>query len=128
MKHRRTPVLGDDIYGNDDWNRKYSRSDSVSRPLLHAYETQFTHPVTGEKITLRAPLPEDMRGVVNKLSIGLRHSLVDSNGYLTCETDVMERGETDRLRGFVPMDRITFEEVIIYKTCVSFRNSTRFIC
>jgi hypothetical protein len=27
--------------------------------MLHAYKLTFNHPITGEKITITAPLPED---------------------------------------------------------------------
>jgi 23S rRNA pseudouridine1911/1915/1917 synthase len=47
LKHRRTPILGDEDYGNREWNNKIFRSDKINRPLLHAYETEFEHPFTG---------------------------------------------------------------------------------
>ena len=54
LKHRRTPILGDETYGNIDWNRKFSREmkkEPISnRPLLHAYEVEFIHPFTGESM------------------------------------------------------------------------------
>ena len=53
MAYAGFPLVGDWLYG--------TRSDRIDRPALHAAELSFTHPVTGEKITLSAPLPEDMR-------------------------------------------------------------------
>jgi 23S rRNA pseudouridine1911/1915/1917 synthase len=47
LKNRRTPILGDEDYGNREWNNKIFRSDKINRPLLHAYETEFEHPYTG---------------------------------------------------------------------------------
>jgi len=64
LKERRTPIIGDDAYGSAEWNKKLLRSDSVRRPLLHAYETEFTHPFTGENVVIRAPVPDDMSGVL----------------------------------------------------------------
>ena len=60
LKHRCTPILGDDTYGSADWNRKYDRETKSSytpgRPLLHAYETEFMHPFTNELMTIRGTL------------------------------------------------------------------------
>lgn len=68
MQERRTPILGDDAYGNAQWNTKALKSDQIGRPQLHAYEMEFVHPFTGEKQTLRAPLPEDMAKLVAKIA------------------------------------------------------------
>ena len=51
MKHIGHPVCGDPIYGS-------SRGARVPRLMLHAYSLAFTHPVTGERMCLTAPLPE----------------------------------------------------------------------
>ena len=40
LQHRRTPILGDDAYGSEDWNRRYLRSHGIRRPLLHAYQVK----------------------------------------------------------------------------------------
>lgn len=52
FSHFGHPVLGDHLYGNP--------SELIPRQALHAEEACFTHPVTGEKLTLRAPIPEDI--------------------------------------------------------------------
>ena len=39
----------------------------LSRQALHAAELSFDHPTTGERLTLAAPLPVDMKGVLNVL-------------------------------------------------------------
>ena len=57
LKHIKTPILGDSIYGNKKFNEKYS----VHRQMLHAYRLSFPHPITGKKIDLSAPLLEDMK-------------------------------------------------------------------
>lgn len=66
-QHRRTPVLGDDVYGNKDWNRRLQQSKRIVRPLLHAHTIEFTHPSTGQPISLVAPLPPDTEEVVRKI-------------------------------------------------------------
>ena len=35
-------------------------SDIIDRQALHAFSLTFIHPVTGKKLHLEAPLPEDM--------------------------------------------------------------------
>ena len=47
------PLLGDDLYGGP--------MDKMARQALHAYSLRFTHPVTGEGMRFKAPLPLDFR-------------------------------------------------------------------
>ena len=42
-------------------------SDIIDRQALHAFSLTFTHPVTGEKLHLEAPLPEDMEKALVKI-------------------------------------------------------------
>jgi 23S rRNA pseudouridine1911/1915/1917 synthase len=58
------PLLGDPTYGH---TRKAPTSSPLARRLswfrrqaLHAWVLAFTHPVTGEPIECRAPLPDDL--------------------------------------------------------------------
>ncbi len=46
------PLAGDDFYGGD--------LSDISRPALHCGEMTFTDPVSGQDITVRSALPEDM--------------------------------------------------------------------
>lgn len=47
-----TPLYGDRMYGTEH--------EVIGRQALHCGEVTFIHPVTGEKIELKAELPEDM--------------------------------------------------------------------
>ena len=47
------PLLGDDLYGGKLY--------LISRHALHCGEMSFDHPVTGERIDLKAELPSDMK-------------------------------------------------------------------
>jgi 23S rRNA pseudouridine1911/1915/1917 synthase len=51
------PILGDRTYGGggDD-----AKDLGLARPFLHAARLTFVHPVTGEEIDLREPLPPDL--------------------------------------------------------------------
>ena len=40
-------------------------SDIIRRQALHAYSLEFSHPVTGEKMSFTAKMPEDMKNALN---------------------------------------------------------------
>lgn len=54
--HLGAPLVGDDMYGSTDLR--------LSHQALHCGECRFTHPVTGEELTITAPMPEDMQGLL----------------------------------------------------------------
>lgn len=53
------PLVGDSMYGTDEMN--------LGHQLLHCSRVCFVHPITGERLTLEAPMPEDMRRVAETL-------------------------------------------------------------
>ena len=53
------PVLGDGVYGSPARDRQVL-GITVSRQMLHAWRLQLIHPITGIKLSLEAPLPDDM--------------------------------------------------------------------
>ena len=57
MAHIGFPLCGDDMYGGD--------CTAISRQALHCGEVEFTLPVSGERITISAPLPEDMAAILD---------------------------------------------------------------
>lgn len=63
MKHIGHPILGDQVYGSPQANKKYH----VTRQMLHAYLLRFTHPITGELLEFKAPPPEDMTKFINQI-------------------------------------------------------------
>jgi len=60
LAHAGHPVLGDDKYGNFEHNRMLAK-EGVKRLMLHARRLSFTHPVSGERLELDAPLPPDLQ-------------------------------------------------------------------
>lgn len=58
MKHIGHPLIGDFLYNP---NNKL-----MNRQALHSYSIDFTHPITREHMSLLAPMPEDMKAVVEK--------------------------------------------------------------
>lgn len=65
MRHARAPVLGDDLYGALDINRRFC--SAAQRPMLHARRLRFQHPVTKEEVDVSAPLPEDMGSLLERV-------------------------------------------------------------
>ena len=57
------PIAGDDKYGDFDQNKVLARlvgAPALKRMYLHAWRLQFSHPATGERIELLAPLPFEL--------------------------------------------------------------------
>ena len=57
LSHLGFPLAGDDLYGG--------HLDLIQRQALHAGYLAFTHPMTQKHMELRAPLPEDMKNILN---------------------------------------------------------------
>jgi len=57
MKYIGHPILGDTLYGNE--------SDLIGRQALHCCEMKFIHPITGEKMIIKSPMPEDMERAID---------------------------------------------------------------
>jgi 23S rRNA pseudouridine955/2504/2580 synthase len=58
------PIVGDDKYGNFDLNKSLSKlpeGRALKRMFLHAWSLEFDHPVSGERIALKAQLPPDLQ-------------------------------------------------------------------
>lgn len=53
------PLVGDWLYGKET-------PGLIARPALHSAELWLLHPVTREKIHLTAPIPEDMRQILDR--------------------------------------------------------------
>lgn len=63
------PILGDSQYG-----KKFNCNYRPSRCLLHALEISFAHPLSGQKITIKAPLPEDFTAALEHFDKIGKHS------------------------------------------------------
>lgn len=53
------PLAGDWLYGVED-------RALIARPALHAARLELTHPVTGQALSLAAPLPADMKKLLER--------------------------------------------------------------
>lgn len=57
------PLVGDTLYN------PLPSATLLPRQALHAYRISFTHPVSGEKLKLTAPVPEDMQTFLNSMNV-----------------------------------------------------------
>ncbi|WHZ12788.1 MAG: LSU rRNA pseudouridine(955/2504/2580) synthase [Burkholderiaceae bacterium] len=62
------PIAGDDKYGDFARNKSLQKmhgDSALQRMFLHAWRLQFTHPASGERIELQAPLPAALQGFLD---------------------------------------------------------------
>ena len=57
------PIVGDDKYGRFERNRALQKI-GLKRMFLHAWRLQFTHPASGEPMSLQADLPLDLQALI----------------------------------------------------------------
>jgi len=62
LKHISHPVVGDVSYGKGDVNRLFRARFGLRRLALHAARLAFDHPRTGARVSVVAPVPEDLLG------------------------------------------------------------------
>jgi 23S rRNA pseudouridine1911/1915/1917 synthase len=66
------PIIGDSVYGRRITLPKADKRrapavallEHAQRQMLHALELRFAHPLSGERMTFEAPLPEDMQFMI----------------------------------------------------------------
>ncbi len=60
LSHLRCPIIGDTNYGDRKENKLFRERFGLLRLVLHAWRLDFPHPVSGERIAIRAPLAQDL--------------------------------------------------------------------
>ena len=71
------PLVGDAAYGEPRWSQILDAALAATlrvfpRQALHAWRVAFTHPVTGDRLRLEAPVPPDLGGLI--AAVGLEAS------------------------------------------------------
>lgn len=66
---RQHPLVGDDVYGDFELNRRLRKDLHIRRLFLHAQRLQFKHPASGQMLTVVAPPPDDLRAVLRDLHL-----------------------------------------------------------
>ncbi|SDL97748.1 RluA family pseudouridine synthase [Sediminibacillus halophilus] len=58
FSHIGHPLMGDDLYGG--------HKDKIDRQALHCKTLTFQHPATGERLEFSAPMPDDMKELLDE--------------------------------------------------------------
>jgi 23S rRNA pseudouridine955/2504/2580 synthase len=66
LAHLGFPIAGDDKYGDFPLNKALQKT-GLGRMFLHAAKLAMPHPLTNAPLELESPLPDDLRGFVEKL-------------------------------------------------------------
>jgi len=62
------PVLGDDRYGHAPTNRFFEEKNALDRTFLHCVRLELDHPGRAQRMIIEAPMPGDLRGVLERTS------------------------------------------------------------
>jgi 23S rRNA (uracil1939-C5)-methyltransferase len=62
------PVLGDDRYGHIPTNRFFEEKNGLDRAFMHCVRIEIDHPKTSVRLMVEAPLPGDLRAVLERTS------------------------------------------------------------
>ena len=73
LKHLSHPLVGDVNYGKGDINRFFRERFGLNRLALHAAELGFVHPVSGQALSITAPIPDDLRLPLQAMAAGVRN-------------------------------------------------------
>jgi 23S rRNA pseudouridine955/2504/2580 synthase len=65
--HAGYPLAGDDKYGEEAFNEAM-KSVGLTRMFLHAHQVSFTWPESGVEFTVSAPLPDELKAVIDALN------------------------------------------------------------
>ncbi len=74
MEHIGYPIVGDPLYGG---RKRYPKGatpqlrealEKFPRQALHAAKLELTHPKSGKRVTFEAPLPDDMKNLLDMLT------------------------------------------------------------
>lgn len=67
LKHINHPIIGDAKHGRGRYNRYFKEHLDSDRLLLAATTISFAHPVSGERLTVKAPLEASMQSIMSRL-------------------------------------------------------------
>ena len=75
MNNEKHPIIGDPLYGKNTFIKKGIDASlrefikNFKRQALHAYNIEFTHPISKKIISLKAELPDDMNNLIKILEM-----------------------------------------------------------
>lgn len=71
MKHLHHPIIGDTTHGDGKHNQMFRDNFDSDRLLLHSAYLGFTHPVTGKKVEIHAPLDDTFNSLLATLKLDI---------------------------------------------------------
>lgn len=60
------PIIGDEKYGDHDFNKEFTEALGLKRQFLHAQFLSLNSPITNEQIKIEAPIPDDLQNVLKQ--------------------------------------------------------------
>lgn len=69
LRRQDHPVIGDVSLGDGRVNRVFRQRCGLWRLALHACELAFDHPVSGERVIVQCPLPDDLAQPLARLGL-----------------------------------------------------------
>jgi tRNA pseudouridine65 synthase len=69
LRHIDHPLVGDVRHGSGAINRHYRATHALHRLALHASFIAFDHPMTGARVEVAAPVPEDLAAPLRALGL-----------------------------------------------------------
>lgn len=69
LAHKRHYILGDKKHGNNKQNSFFEKQFGLQNLLLHAHKLELNHPISNEKITLKAEIPVHFRTILKELNL-----------------------------------------------------------
>ncbi len=61
------PVVMDQVYGDQEFNKKFRTSFRLGRQFLHSALLEFTHPMSATRVRIMAKLPIDLENTLKRL-------------------------------------------------------------
>ena len=72
MKHIYHPIVGDTTHGDGKHNQLFREQFNCHRLLLHAARLSVNHPVSGEALSIKAPLDETFSQIAKLFSLDVK--------------------------------------------------------
>jgi tRNA pseudouridine65 synthase len=69
LRHLGHPLVGDVNYGSGQINRHYRAAYALHRLALHALSVSFAHPVFATRVSVTAPIPDDLALPLERLAL-----------------------------------------------------------
>jgi len=96
------PVLGDDRYGHAPTNRYFEEKHGLDRTFLHCVRLEVEHPSGGARIVVEAPLPGDLRMVLERSGGPGTLRFLDNKNALGGTSSLPPQPDSTHARGSAP--------------------------